>query len=121
MSWTKGTWDTGEQIRNHKLACSIINLHGTEDAVFDDTNLHLLKRFTDDLSLENRDGILREQGWVDDSGSRPGEQAVRRSGSLSGLLIARYGTDEPALDDRDWELLNEWFGKGMPQGEHVER
>jgi hypothetical protein len=115
------TGDTGEQIRDHKLACSIINFHGTEDAVFDDTSLHLLKRFTDDLSLENRDGILGEHGWIDESSSRPGEQAVRKSRSLSGLLIARYGTDEPGLDDRDWELLNEWFGKGMPVGEHVER
>ncbi|KAJ9497244.1 hypothetical protein LTR99_001962 [Exophiala xenobiotica] len=121
MSSTKGTWDTGEQIRDHKLACSIINLHGTEDAVFDDTNLDLLKRFTDDLSLGNRDGLLGEHGWIDESGSRPGEQAVRKNRSLSGLLIARYGTHEPALDDRDWELLSEWFGKGMPVGEHVER
>ena len=113
--------NTGEQIRNHKLACSIINLHGTEDGVFDQPNLDFLKRFTDDISLQNRNAILMEKGWVDPSGSRPGESAVRTGGSLSGLLIARYGTDEPAFDDREWELLKDWNDRGMPEGQHVRR
>ncbi|KAK4941711.1 hypothetical protein LTR10_018450 [Elasticomyces elasticus] len=121
MSSTQGTWDTGEQIREHKLACSVINLHGTEDAVFDDNNFNLLKQFTNNMSNENRDAILRENGWVDEPGSRPGMKAATQSQSLSGLLIARYGTDEPALDDRDWELLKGWFDRGMPTGEHVRR
>ena len=43
------------------------------------------------------------------------------NGSLTGFLVARYGTEDPALDDRDWELLEEWFGKGMPVGETVSR
>ncbi|KAJ9615010.1 hypothetical protein H2200_001084 [Cladophialophora chaetospira] len=121
MSVTKGTWDTGEQIREHKLACSVINLHGTEDCVFDQTNLDLLKRFTDDISIGNRNEILMEMGWTDPPGSRPGESAVNKNRSLSGLLIARYGTDEPALDERDWQLLKEWNDQGMPRGQHVRR
>ncbi|KAL2406834.1 hypothetical protein ABEF95_003487 [Exophiala dermatitidis] len=121
MSNTKGTWNTGEQIREHKLACSIINLQGTEDAVFDQDSLNLLKRFTDNVSVANRDEILREHDWVDEPDERPGHRAGAKSGSLVGLLIARYGTHDPALDERDWELLTEWMGKGMPVGEHVER
>ena len=113
--------DTGEQIREHKLACSAINLHGTEDAVFDDTNFNLLKRFTDNMCSENRDAILQEYGWMDEPGSRPGLKAVTEGRSLSGLLVARYGTGQPALDDRDWDLLKSWFEKGMPTGEHVQR
>jgi hypothetical protein len=113
--------DTGEQIREHRLACSVINLHGTEDCVFDQANLDFLKRFTDDISIENRDKILEENGWVDPPGERPGMTAARKSGSLSGLLIASYGTDHPALDERDWELLKEWNDKGMPLGQHVRR
>jgi len=120
-SLTAHPGNTGEQIRDHKLACSIINLHGTEDAVFDEPHVHLLKRFTDDVSLANRDEILEEHGWVDVPGTRPGEQAVTKSGDLAGFVIARYATSDPALDDRDWELLNQWFRKGMPVGEHVER
>ncbi|ETI26565.1 hypothetical protein G647_03343 [Cladophialophora carrionii CBS 160.54] len=119
MSYTKR--DTAEQIRDHKLACSVINLHGTEDCVFDQASLDFLKRFTDDISIENRDKILVENGWVDPPGARPGSMAARKSGSLSGLLVARYGTDDPALDERDWELLKEWNDKGMPKGEHVRR
>lgn len=114
--------NTGDQIREHKLACSIVNLHGTADAVFDQKSLDLLKRFTDDMSEANRDVILTEYGWIEDgSGSRPGRQALTRDGSLVGLLIARYRTSEPALDERDWKLLADWMHKGMPVGEHVRR
>jgi hypothetical protein len=113
--------DTGEQIREHKLACSIINLHGTDNAVFDQGNLDLLKSFTDDISLENRNSILQEHGWVDPAGTRPGETAVKKDGSLVGCVIARYASDEPAFDERDWDLVREWMAKGMPVGEHVHR
>lgn len=115
------TGNTGEQIREHKLACSIINLHGTEDAVFDNESLDFLKTFTQTRSLAARDAVLREHAWLDHTGSAVNKQAVLDDGSLSGLLIAKYGTEEPALDERDWELLDEWFAKGMPMGEHVER
>jgi len=121
MSYTKGTWNTGEQIRDHKLACSIINLHGTVDSVFDQSCLDELKRFTDDISMQNRDEILTEKGWVDPPGGRPGHMAVEKDGSLTGHLIARYGTLEPAFDDRDWQLLKEFLDRGMPTGQKVQR
>ena len=121
MSVTAGTWNTASQIRDHKLACSIINFHGTPDEVFEHHLLDLLARFTASISVTARDEILKEHGWVDEPGARPGEKAVSKDGSLMGYLIARYGTQEPALDKRDWELLREWCGQGMPVGEHVER
>lgn len=118
---TRNPGNTGEQIRDHKLATSIINLHGTQDCVFDDESLALLERFVVGRSPEKRDEILHEEDWVDEMGTRDGTKAVNRSGSLVGLLIARYGTNDPALDDRDWELLNDWMVRGMPSGQHVSR
>jgi hypothetical protein len=99
----------------------VINLHGTEDCVFDNECLVFLKRFTDDISLQNRDAILMEHGWVDPPGERPGRTAVNKGGSLTGYMIATYGTDEPTLDERDWELLKDWIDRGMPTGQNVRR
>lgn len=117
----KESGNTGEQIRNHKLATSIINLHGTEDCVFDDQSLDLLQQFVLGRSNRRREEILTARGWMDEPGTKPGDTAVKKDGSLVGLLIARYGTDEAALDERDWELLEEWMAKGMPIGEHAQR
>ena len=65
--------------------------------------------------------MMEEKGWVDPAdAARVGESAASK-GSLTGFLIVRYGTDEEALDERDWELLDEWFQKGRPVGEHVQR
>ncbi|KEF63410.1 uncharacterized protein A1O9_01388 [Exophiala aquamarina CBS 119918] len=113
--------DTGEQIRDHKLATSIINLHGTEDCVLDDRSLDLLKQFVLGRCNKRREEILTARGWMDEHGTKPGDTAIEKDGSLVGLLIARYGTDAAALDERDWELLEEWMAKGMPPGEHVQR
>ena len=90
------------------MATSIINLHGTEDAVFDDESLDLLKQFVTGRSVERRDEVLADK-------------AGGRDGHLADLLIARYGTEDAALDDRDWELLDEWMEKGMPTGQQVQR
>ena len=113
--------NTGEQIRDHKLATSIINLHGTEDCVFDDQSLDLLKQFVLVRSDESREEFLMARGWKDEPGAKPGRAAVEKDGSLVGVLVARYGTEEAAFDERDWELLEEWMMKGMPTGENVKR
>lgn len=88
--------------------------------MFDQSELDLLKTFASRPSMDVRDQILREKGWIDQPGEQ-GHQAVRKAGSLVGFMIARYGTDDPALDDRDWELLHEWVAKGMPTEQHVQR
>lgn len=106
-------WNTGEQIRDHKLAASIINGHGNEEyAVFDEPSLEKLERFVMDPSSSSK--LMQEYGW----GSG---KAAADKGDLVGYLIGRHGTEDPAFDDRDLEMLKEWFGKGMPVGEHVER
>ena len=89
--------------------------------MFDQPSLDLLKRFTDNVCIENRDQMCTEKDWVDEPGTRPGIRAATKYGSLVGFMIARYGTDDPALDDRDWELLREWFREGMPTGQRVQR
>ena len=114
-------WHTGEQIRDHKLASSIINGHHTpDDEVLDASSLELLQRFCADPSTSNRDAILSDHGWIDDAGQRPGTKAAD-SGDLVGYCIARHDTDNPAFDERDLKILQEWFRKGMPAGENVHR
>ena len=114
-------WNTGEQIRDHKLVTSIINGHGTpDDAVFDNPSLELLQRFCANPTVETRDQIVNKNGWHDAPGDQPGEKAGK-SGDLSGFLIARHGTHDPALDDRDIEMLKKWFEEGMPTGQKVVR
>lgn len=49
---------------------------------------------------------------LDRPGQRPGEKAVTHRGSLVGMLIARWGTEEPALGEGEWEELREWFEMG---------
>ena len=120
-SRTDNSGDTGEQIRNHKLACSVINFHNTADAVFDNDSLERLQAFTVDRSIANRDHYLAARNQTDPAdAARPGEKAAD-AGDLVGLLIARYETTDPAFDEKDWELLERWFGKGMPEGESVSR
>lgn len=49
---------------------------------------------------------------VDD---RPGTKAGQK-GSLTGLVVARYGTGESALGEGDVERLRGWFESGGGQG-----
>lgn len=109
-------WDTGDSIRNHYLSTSIINGHSAEEGnyVFDNDNLQLLKRFCVLPTVSNRDAILAERGYSD-----PLDAA--NAGSLTCFVIGRHGTDDPAFDNRDLELLQDWFDKGMPVGQHVTR
>lgn len=113
-------WNTGEQIREHKLAASIINGHGTSNDVLDDSELALLQRFCTDPSVATRDRMIADNDWFDGDGRRRGDKAAGK-GSLAGFCISRYGTDDPAFDERDLEMLKGWFERGMPVGEGVAR
>lgn len=93
-------WDTGAQIRAHTLVTSIINNHSPDgNMVLDDAELARLQRFA----------------------TGGGEDGDAREGSLAGYLISRHGTEDPALDERDMEMLTAWFGEGMPVGQCVVR
>lgn len=48
---------------------------------------------------------------VDANGDRPGKKANEK-GSLTGFVIARYGTGESALGEGDVERLRGWFEGG---------
>ncbi|KAJ9646639.1 hypothetical protein H2201_000726 [Coniosporium apollinis] len=106
-------FSVADQIQAHTLANSIISGYNTNDAVLDTSELTLLRQFCIDRSVSNRDAILSERDMVDEPGTRPGEKAARSKGSLAGFLIARYGTSEPGLEEREWEMLGEWFGSGV--------
>jgi hypothetical protein len=81
--------------------------------VFDDQSLEHLYAFASHRSVKARDEWLATR-----DSSRENELA---KGDLAGWLIARYGTDDEALDERDWEMLEDWGKKGMPAGENVSR
>lgn len=49
---------------------------------------------------------------LDGPGQRPGEKAATLKGSLVGMLIARWGTEDPALGTEEWEKLKDWFEMG---------
>ena len=85
------------------------------------SELELLRRFSANPSITTRDAILAEHDWIDDPSQLPGTKAAEKNGSLAGCCIARHGTDIQAFDERDLEMLREWFGKGMPEGEAVRR
>ena len=70
-----------------------------------------LQRFCADPS--SKDAILRDEDMVDEPGARPGTKAHSK-GSLAGFLIAHHGTERPALEDREIEMLRKWFESGEP-------
>ncbi len=102
--------DIGSMISSHTLATSIISRHGTPDAVLDTEELSMLKEFCRDPS--KRDVILADNDMKDEAGQRPGTKALQQRRSLVGLIIARYGTSEPALTKDEIQDLKDWFGQG---------
>jgi hypothetical protein len=115
-------WNTGDQIRSHQLAPSIINRHNSDGTnyVFDAPSLAILKRFSMDPTSSTREQIMRDEEWTEDAGQDKGA-GVAAKGSLVGYVIAKHGTDEPVFDERDLELLKKWYEDGMPAGEAVAR
>jgi hypothetical protein len=112
-------WNTGEQIRDHQLATSIINGHiNGSNIVFDPESLEILRRFCVSDPSSARDELAKEKGWTMGP-DRAIAEAVK--GDLAGYVIMRHGTDDPAFDARDLEMLKDWFEKGMPSGERVVR
>lgn len=58
-----------------------------------------------------KEGLLSKRDMADAMGDRLGKKANEK-GSLTGLVIARYGTSESALDEGDVERLRGWFESG---------
>ena len=62
-------------------------------------------------SFLEKDEILSQRDMADAVGDRPGTRADEK-GSLTGLVVARYGTGEEALGEGDVERLRGWFESG---------
>lgn len=97
-------------ISSHTIATSIISRHNTPTAVLDAGELAMLKDFC--VHPGKKDAILAREDMKDEVGQRPGARALATKGSLVGLLIARYGTSEPALTEGEIQELKEWFEQG---------
>ncbi|MCJ1422774.1 hypothetical protein MMC29_000654 [Sticta canariensis] len=78
----------------------------------DAKELSLLRAFCANPSAPSREALLTEHDMLDGPGQRPGEKAATQKGSLVGMLIARWGTEEPALGKGEWEKLTDWFKMG---------
>jgi hypothetical protein len=115
-------WNTGDQIRSHQLATSIIDRHNSDGTnyVFDAPSLATLKRFCMDPTSSTREAIMREEDWDETPGQDKGAGTASK-GSLVGYIVVKHGTEEPVFDERDLELLRKWYEDGMPAGESVVR
>ncbi len=96
-------------LQTHTLATTIISHHNTPSPILDAGELSLLRAFCANLSTLNKEVLLTEHDMLDGPGQRPGQKAATQKGSLAGMLIARWGTEEPALGEGEWEKLNDWF------------
>ena len=99
-------------LQTHTLASKIISYHKTPSPILDASELSLLRAFCANPSTVNRKALLTEHDMLDAPGDRPGASAATQKGSLVGMLIARWGTEEPALVEGEWEKLKDWFKMG---------
>ena len=97
-------------IKFHSLAAETMSRHNDSCPIFDASALALLRRFCIDPS--NKDAILRDRDMVDEPGDAPGTRANAKWGSLAGYAIARHGTENPVLEEREIEALRKWFESG---------
>ena len=99
-------------LRTHTLATTIISHHNTPSPILDAKELSLLRAFCANPSTLNKQALLTAHDMLDGPGQRPGEKAATVKGSLVGMLIARWGTEEPALGEGEWKMLKDWFEMG---------
>lgn len=111
------TWSVGSALKSHTMAADIINRDkvGTsitdinDQRILDASNLALLQRFC--AAPSTKDEILRDEDMLDSPGDKVGSKALSK-GHLVGYMIARHDTENPALEDREIEMLREWFERG---------
>jgi hypothetical protein len=95
---------------SHTLAAEIIARHNDACPIFDSRELELLRRFCADPSA--KEAVLRDRDMLDEPGDWPGKKAQSVHGSLAGFAIAKHGTETPALEEREIEMLRKWFESG---------
>ncbi len=93
----------------HIFAREIMARHDDACPIFDDARILELRRFVRDPGAAREQ--LRDLGLADAEG-QPAGAAARSRGSLTGLMIATYGTDESFLTEDEVRALREWFDAG---------
>jgi len=90
-----------EMVATHTLAENIIKYDdaATGNSILDEENLALLRRFVE--NPPDRDAILKDEGIEDGEGT--GLQ------SLAGYMVLKHGKGDNMLDEREIEMLREWF------------
>ena len=98
-----------EMIDTHTLAKEVIARHNEACPIFDDYCILELRRFVQDP--DSAQDFLRERDMIDEDGAKLGSAASAK-GSLTGFIMATYGTDESALTEEEVLELREWFDNG---------
>lgn len=113
---------TNEMLANHEIAWRTIEQHNTPIAIFDQSELTLLRHFVLDTSETNQAQVLENacRGNMYDGPDVVGDEDVGKKasekGSLAGYMVARYGkTDRNTFDEKEIEALKEWFANGGGQ------
>jgi hypothetical protein len=102
---TSDVWtgpSTREMIDTHTLAREVINRHNDPCPVFDDFEILKLRRFVQDPT--QRLQLLAEFDMDEDS--------ALQAGSLTGYIIATWGTDKSVLTEDEVTALKDWFDNG---------
>lgn len=92
-----------EMLATHTLAKEIIARHNDPCPIFDDENIAFLGEFVADPTAAQ--SLLEARGLTD-------EEKVRNSRSLVAHVVARHGTENPALTDEELATLKQWFESG---------
>ena len=117
MSETNENPPMRTMLDNHELARRTITQHNTDLAIFDDTQLAILKRFVMDPSPETRNWVLEQSNSLEPEDTPEPEigRLAANHGSLVGLVVARYGRvrdDHHTFTPGEGDALREWFRSG---------
>ncbi|MCJ1396020.1 hypothetical protein MMC18_008907 [Xylographa bjoerkii] len=109
--------DMGFVMRSHLLAASIIARHQMpEHKILDDRELGILRQFC--ANPAKKDEVLMKHDMVDKS-RKPAGSSAQQLSSLAGHCVARHGTENPALNEEEIEMLRNWFERGGPENGHA--
>lgn len=98
-----------EMIQSHTLAKEIMARHGSDQAVFDEENIVMLRAFIADPTAY-RTAVLAAQDTTD---AATGSRKVVNECSLVDYMALVHGTDKATLTEDEFAALQAWFADGI--------
>ncbi len=109
---TSGKWQgpsVQEMVATHTLAKEIMDRHKQAYPVFDDERILELRGFVQDPTSAK--AFLRDHDMEDQSENTPGAVASQKR-SLTGRIMATWGSDKSLLSADEVGALKKWFDGG---------